>query len=490
MQSTENLKTKTVKSLGVVSVAQFFVRTVEISKNIVLARILLPEDFGIVAIALFITELLRQMSTPIFQSALIQKKNANERDINAGFTFGLISSLIAFVVLALIANLYDEFFHYTNIKFVVNVTSVYVILATIGFVPEVTLTRQLDFKRLVYIEGIAVICGASISIVMAYLGLGFWSIIAGIVLRLIFYHIFLFFYYISKIKIRLVFDVVIAKDLFLFGRHILLMSLLVFLVNKMPDVIIGQILGVTAVGYFVLANRWGNIITSELIQLFGRVLFPVFSSIQDRPAILKSGYLKSLKLLSLIIFPATFGLAAIAPEFVVFLFGEKWRPAVVPLQILCFSGLLRSLTLIGGEARKAIGRPDLTNICILLRFVALFSLLIPFSLMFGLIGASLAVLVASFVTCIVWILIDVRLFKISISEFVSSFKHPLLGSVIMLFSIILSRLVLTGIIDEGLMLFTLVTVGAVVYCIYSWISYPELRGILSESLTPIFHGKP
>lgn len=465
------IKKRAIKSLTIVSIGHILIKTIDAVKNIVLARLLFPEDFGVVAIALFLTEFLRQISQSGFNAAVIQKSEIDDRTIYTGFTFSLLSTIIVIVIAWLSADFYEGFYDNDQIDAVVKVISISFIVLSIGFVPGTILTRQLDFNKIVLSELLALIFSALLAIFMAYLGFGFWSLVSGIIARMTLNQLFLFL--VKPLKLRLVFDFVVAKKLFSFGLKVLITTILAFIANKIPVAIIGNILGVTVLGYFALAFRWGYFVSSDVTQVLAKVLFPTFSLIQNEPQKIKSGYLKTLKYLSLMIFPCSFGVAAIAPEFVIVVFGEKWNLAVVPLQILCFSGLFRALRLIGGEARKAVGRPDITNNALVAQLVILLTLLVLLAHLIGLVGACLAVLIATMLITITLIHIDRKMFNFKIKEIIAILKHPFLGSSFMVLCIVTARILLKG-ADETLLLFVLIVTGIIAYFIYTYLASPEL----------------
>ena len=179
------------------------------------------------------------------------------------------------------------------------------------------------------------------------------------------------------------------------------------------------------------------------------------------------------KYLLLFVFPCTFGMVAIAPEFVNVALGQKWELAIVPLQILCFAGLFRAVRMIGSTTRKAVGRPGIINFALSAQLIILAILLWPLTRMFGLPGASFAM---SFVVLLVNIplfYIDMKLFHITIKELADCLKHPFVGSLIMVASLFVIRAFL-GQLENTISLFVLILTGVLSYTLYLYKTFPDL----------------
>lgn len=476
------VKQKAQKGLALVTGGYVFTKLSDLVKNIILARLLMPEDFGIVALALFLTEFLRQISRSELNSAIIQRLKVDERAIYTGFTFSIVSTVAVIGIGWLISDFYAAYFNSENLSPIIKVICLSFILFTIGFIPETIYIKQLNFKKIVLIELLSALISALLAVYLAWLGFGYWSLVYGIVAKFSFYQIILFLS--SMPTLKLVFDFSVASKLFKFAAKVLLTTILAFVGNKIPDVIIGKTFGVAALGYYALAFRWSAFVSSDVTQIVKRVLFPSFSKLQNSHNGIKVAYLDLLKYLSFVIFPCAFGMAAVAPEFVKVLFGNKWSLAIVPLQILSISGLGYSLRIIGGEARKAIGRPEITNYGLIGQIIILLGLLIPFSHSLGLNGASLAICVTTITITSVLIFIDAKIFAFHITEVLSILKHPFLGSVLMFSTVLFVRSFLKN-INNPVLLIILVVSGILVYSAYVFaFNYSSL--ISSDGFSRLF----
>ena len=467
-----NIKAKTIQSIVAASGGHLLAKTLDLAKNIILAWVLVPEDFGLVALALVLTESASQIGSGGIQEAVIQKNDTDERTVQIGFSLTLITSFLTLGIVWYAASLYGGMYNSQEINVLVKVLSICIIAKTVGFVPQTMLIRQLDFREKIVVELMAAVCGAIVAIGLAVWGFGYWSIVGGILGRALAVPGFLFFVRPSRVK--LIIDLHVARRLLSFGFQVVLTSALALLVNRVPDAIIGGLLGTTALGYFVLALRWGNFAAFDMAQVLARVLYPAFCLVQNQSERLRRGYLKALRYLSFGIFPCSFGMAAIAPEFIAVVLGEKWNLSIVPLQLLCIAGLLRSLRLVGGEARRAVGRPEVTNYALAAQAVILGLLLLPMTYSMGLFGASAAVLLSSALATIGLLWVDGSLLAIKFGALWGVLKHPFVGSVIMVGLIGIERAIL-GNTNKAAALAVYVTTGVLSYSMYAFWTNPDLR---------------
>ena len=467
-----DIRLKTVRSITAASGGHLVAKIVDVGKNIVLARLLAPEDFGLVALALFLVDWMKQVGPGGLYEAVIQRKERDERIVQTGFTFSLITSGLVFGIVWMGADSYGNIYGDQQIELLVKVLSFSIIARALGFVPEATLVRNLDFRERVTAELAAGIIGAVVAVSLAIGGYGYWSIVGGLLAKSLVDLCLL--YVVRPSRVRLVFDFPVGRGLFAFGVQVVLTSFLAFLVNRLPDALIGQMLGTAVLGFYVVAFRWGNVVAIDIAEVLGRVLYPAFSLVQREPGKVRGGYLKALKYLSIAIFPCSFGMAAVAPEFIKVVLGAKWEMAVVPLQLLCLAALMRSLGYVGGAARRAVGRPEITNYILVMQVVIMSALLVPLTYWNGLIGASIAVGLTSVGVTMGIVYVDGMLFGIEVRDFIAVVKHPFLGSLIMVGLMEMERVVFGG-VNEAVLLIMFLSTGILSYCMYALWSCPEFN---------------
>lgn len=425
-----SLKVKTAKNLGYVSFMYVFIRVVGIMSAIILMRILTPYDYGIVAIGMILITIFRNMETFGMNAAIIQKneKDVNEIVLGTGFAIAIVMALTLFATSFLIAPYWAEIYHEPNAIWIMRFISLVFIVSSFGFVPDIQLRKKLDFKKYMIPNIGRVLTYSGSAIAFAILGFGYWSLIYGSFLGEI--TRILIFNKLSPWRIRFHFDKLIAKDLFSFGIWIVLSGLLYSTYSVVDNAIIGKILGVTMLGYYAVAYRWGHFTSSNIRPIFQTVMFPTFSKIKDNMAKLHKGYLNSLKYISLAVVPITVGWVFLGDKFILNVIGSKWENAILPLQILAISGLLRSLQ-VGATLFPALGKPRISTGIVAAQASILCALLYPFILWRGLTGASMAVVITfSITTGYVFMKIS-KLIKLPVRKALKEFVVPGMSSICM-----------------------------------------------------------
>jgi O-antigen/teichoic acid export membrane protein len=299
------------------------------------------------------------------------------------------------------------------------------------------------------------------TILLAYLGFSYWSLVYGSLIAALIEPIL--FWRVRPLKLSFKFDKQIARELFDFGKFILINTYITFIFLNIDNVIAGKILGPTVLGYYMLAFKFGNYSTTLVTHATGRIIYSTFSKIQDDPERLTKAYLMNLKYVSLLSIPIAFGTFAIAEEFIKVVIGEKWLPAVIPLQILCFYGLFRSLTAGSGTIFASVGKPDIITkyqgavLAVCLIFIY------PITIWLGLAGLAALMTICMLISLIWQIIMVDRILGISHLTQLKIFKTPTLSSLIMISGVILAKsLIYLDIIG----LTILVIVGILIYMIF------------------------
>lgn len=425
-----SLKAKTAKNLGYVSLMNLSTKIVQLISTVVLMKMLLPYDYGIVAVGMILITIFRNIETFGINAAIIQKdkKDINEIVLGTGFiimfSFALLLGLLTFIIAPYWAMFYSE----PDVTWLMRFISLIFIVSSFGFIPDIQLRKHLDFKRYILPNLGRALTYAGAAIVFALLGFRYWSLVLGTFLgevaRVIIFN------KVSPWRIRICFDKVVARDLLTFGIWIVISAVLYSTYSVIDNAFIGKVLGTTLLGYYAIAYRWGHFTSSNIRPIFQTVMFPTFSNIRNDLRKLHSGYLQSLGYVSLIVFPITLGWIILADKFILNIIGSKWQNAILPLQILSVSGLLRSLQ-IGGELFPALGRPKITTGIVAAQFVILCILIYPFILWNGLIGASMAVVLTfSFTTVYVFVKIS-RLIDLAVKKALKKLIVPLASSLCM-----------------------------------------------------------
>lgn len=426
---TPSLRAQTSKNIFFVFILKVFIRLVSFAATILLLRILNPKDFGLIAIAQILITVFQFFETFGINSAIIQREKADERVYSTGLTIIFAISIILYGLAFAIAPLWAKFYENDGVLAIVRVLSLSLVISAFAFIPDTYLRKTLNFKKGIVPDMVRIVAYSTSAVALALLGLGYWSLIYGTIIGEIMRTITYFL--IMPMKLKFTFDKAIARDLIRYGKWMVVGSLIYWGYSYLDNAIVGKLLGTVVLGFYMVAYRWGNWIIDNIVQVLSPVLFPTFSMIQNDLRVLRRGFLEVTKYVSLIIFPITFGLIILARDFVLVLMGNKWEPAIVPLQVLAFGGLCRALQSMGGSVFLAVGKPKVNTYFMGMILVIILVLIYPFLKWKGIVGVSIAVSLAFVITFSVAIRLVSRVLDTSWIEIVRVWVHPFLASMAM-----------------------------------------------------------
>ena len=423
------LKRDTVKNVGIVASSKVFARVLSAITLVILARLLLPSDFGIVAIATVFISLLDQFSNLGIRAAVIQSRNDTEKVLKTGFTIRFAVSLFLFIIAFIGAPFWASFYENDSLTSVVRVISFILVLDAFRFFPEVGLVKKLDFKLVAIAEIIGRISYSLVAIILALSGFSYWSIVYGRIVQSVVQPTILLIY--SPWKLSLTFDTKIAKELVHFGKYVFYAGIMAFIIGSLDNAVIGKVIGMSALGYYSIAFRWATMTTSELYLVTKQVMLPTYSSINTDIIKMRRAYLKTLKYTAMVSVPATFGVFVLAPEFVITVLGEKWAPAILPLRILCVLSLFGAFSGSTASVYISIGKPKISAYLNLMRLSALVIFIVPVAKLYGIVGVALLLSSVSMVLSPINLSILAKLLSIRTKQYIAVLAPPLFSSVIM-----------------------------------------------------------
>lgn len=354
---TESLKNKTVKGVGWSFIDNLSSSGITFLVGLVLARLLTPSEYGIMAILTIFIAVSNSIVDSGFSNALIRKTDARRVDYNTVFLFNLLVSGLLYVVLFLTAPAISRFFKEPLLVEVMRVIGWVLVINALAIIPRTLFVKEVNFKTQTKVSLIASISSGVIGIGMALAGLGVWSLVGQQLSRQLLNTLFLWIY--CTWRPAWEFSMQSFKELFGFGSKILLSGLLNTIFNEIYSLVIGRCYTSAQLGQYTRANQFNQIFSSNLTTVIQRVSYPVLSSIQDESERLREAYRKVIKSTMLISFACMLGLAAVARPLILILIGEKWLPAVGFLQIICFSSMLYPLHAINLNILQVKGRSDL-----------------------------------------------------------------------------------------------------------------------------------
>ncbi len=312
--------------------------------KLVLARILFPADFGVIGMAAVFISFVQVFQDMGLSAALIQRKDAKLRESHfhtsfwAGLMWGLLIYLIvAFVVAPIAASFYDE----PILRSIIPVLSLGIILSPINLVHKAQLVRGMEFKRLAFISNVSSISAGVLSLILALLGFGVWSLVFNSVTSTLI--ALPLFFLATRYVPKWEWDPVAFKDIFGFGVYTTGTSVFNNLTSKIDYLIIGKVVSASALGAYSFAFVLTEIARSQIMSVMSEVMYPVYGQKQGNLKAIRNYYLNVVKYNCLVIYPIMLVMLLFAGPIILTFFGDKWEASVPITQILSLSVMVHLL---------------------------------------------------------------------------------------------------------------------------------------------------
>ncbi len=325
---------------------------------IVLARVLSPADFGLIALVTVFVTIANVFVQSGLNTALIQKKNADNLDFSTVFYSCLALAVVLYMGLFFGAPVIARFYNnQVELIPVIRVLGLMLPLGALNSIQEAYVARNMMFKKLFYRSIGAIIPAGVIGIFCAYLGLGIWSLVAQQLSNTLLICVIMWFT--VKWRPSLSFSFERWKGLFSFGWKLLCSALLDTCFNNLQNLIIGKMFTPASLGFYNRGDQFPKLIVNNLNASIQSVLLPSLSSVQDDKIRLKTITRRAIVTSSFLILPLMAGLAAVAEPLTLVVLGEKWLPAVPFIQICCFVYAFWPIHTTNLSAINAVGRSDI-----------------------------------------------------------------------------------------------------------------------------------
>lgn len=330
---------------------------VQFAVQIILARLLLPADFGIIALLLVFINLAQVFVQSGFNTALIQAKNANETDFSSVFYLSLAVAGILYLILFFTSPYIALFYKMPALCDSLRVLSLILFLGAVNSVQNAVVAREFKFKQLFYSSFGAILCSGMIGIVLAYRGLGIWALVWQQLLNQLFLCIIMWFT--VKWRPHLLFSFTRVKKLFSFGWKLLISALLDTGYREMQNLVIGKMFAPSALGFYNRGSMFPQVIVGNIDGSIQSVMLPALSREQDNPQRVKEMMRRAITMSSFIIAPLMMGLIVTAEPVVKIVLTDKWLPCVPFVRICCLSFLFYPIHTSNLQAINALGRSDI-----------------------------------------------------------------------------------------------------------------------------------
>ncbi len=355
--SNNSIKKKTLTNLFWSFAERCGAQGVAFIVSIILARLLTPEDYGIIALVTVFITIFQVFVDSGLGNALIQKKDVDDVDFSSVFYFNIIFCLVLYGLLFLSAPWIAKFYNISELTSVIRVLGLSIVISGVKNVQHAYVSRTLQFKRFFWATLGGTIGAAIIGITMAYNGFGVWALVAQNIFNLAVDTIILWFT--VKWRPKLLFSFKRLKKLFSYGWKLLASSLINTLYNDIRQLIIGKFYSSADLAFYNKGRQFPKQFITNINTSIDSVLFPVLSEGQDDKNHLKSMTRRSIQISSYIIWPIMIGLAAVGQSLIRVLFTDKWLPSYPFLVLFCISLGLQPIHTANLNAIKAVGRSDL-----------------------------------------------------------------------------------------------------------------------------------
>lgn len=338
------------------AVERFSVQGMQFVLGIIIARMLLPSDYGLIAMLAIFRAVSQAFIDSGFGYALIQKKNRTEADFSTVFYFNIAIAVVIYAMLFFAAPHIASFYNTPELSFITKVVGITLIINSFGIVQQSRITIMLDFKKLAIASLSGVIVGGIAGLIMAYKGYGAWALIVQDLLNNIVRVAVIWFF--SKWAPRLIFSFQSFKTLFSFGSKLLLSTLLHTIYTNIYSLIIGKKYTSSDLGFYNRAYTLANFPSTNFTSVIDRVVYPIFCRHQDDDFEIKTLFLKYMKMACYIIFPMMIALVAVAEPLIRTLLTDVWLDAVPLLQILSIAFMWDPIMRLNHSLINAKGRSD------------------------------------------------------------------------------------------------------------------------------------
>ncbi len=392
----DELREKTITGSFWVLLERFGYLGIQFVSNIVLSRLLMPDDFGTIGILIVFTTLSYVLIDSGLSTALVQKTNISEEDKSTVFFTNLALAVVVYLIIFLTAPFIANFFHNPEIKKLLRVIELIVVIDAFSAIQSTTLTRDMNFKTLSLYKIISIVVAVTVSIILAYSGWGVWALVVQYILFSLCRALLLW----SRTQWRpiLTFSKQSFKTLFGYGSKLLISQYIATLYEQLQSIFIGRKFTASDLGYYTQGRQLMQIPVDSLARVVNNASFPAYSRLQNEREMLKEMVRQNLLVLVFVNTPLMFYLSTVAKPLLVFLYSEKWLESVPYFQFLCLGyGLFSIIHNTSLTALKSVGRSDyVLRLEIIKKFLGVILLLVGMHF-FGIWGLLYGLAINSFI---------------------------------------------------------------------------------------------
>lgn len=468
---SNNLKKQAVSGVIWTFAQQFSVQFINFGVQIILARLLMPQDFGLIAMIAVFISIGQVLMDSGMTSSIIRMKRPDQLDYSTVFITNFLISIVIYIFIFLGAPFVAKFYDQALLKNILRVFALTFVIRAFVAVHIAKLTKEMNFKTQMKLQVPSTIIGALVGVTMAYSGYGVWSLVW---LNLVQTTVFTIQNWVFiKWRPSFVFNKRRFKYHFKFGYKLTLSALLDTIYNDGYRIVIGKLFSPVQVGYFNQAETMRLFPVQQIGTVMGKVTYPLFSNIKEDEK-LRSAYKTTMKLVLFIVIPVMLILILVAKEGFVFLFGEKWLPAVPYFKILAIASIIRPISVYNLNILKVKGRSDLfLKVEIIKKIIGVVAIIM--GIPFGVLGMIISLTGVSFLFTTINMLYCGKLIVYPLWTQVKDISKLFLIGLITFFITYLAYIYIVKHIESNiLIILAIVGVFTILYLLQIWFLEKEL----------------
>lgn len=433
-----SIKEKTASGVFWVSISSASTLIINFLSRIILARILLPWDYGIFALGTLIITILGVIRDIGLGFAIIQRKENLKESLDTAFVITLITAVFLFLICNIAAPFLSLFYNEKDLLPVIRILSITLLFNPFILIPISMMNKEMEFKKLFVPELLANFAFIASAVILALTGQRFWSLVWASVISAVVYLIVCNLAYPWKPSFK--FNKTVASELLKYGASTSGVGIIALILTQGDNAVAGKVLGSTLLGYYLMAYTFSNLPATVIARLSNKISIPLLAKFQDYPEELKRVFLKIFKVNMFLITLVATIIFISAEKLTMVLLGTKWLPIVFPMKILCAAGFSRALTSICAAFLWATGTPQI-DLKIMSGALMFFLLAIyPFTKFLSLQGTAVAVSITFSITGVLDLYFAIKKSGISWKEVTLFF--------IKLFTVFIVTLMLTSLFDK------------------------------------------
>jgi O-antigen/teichoic acid export membrane protein len=432
--------------------------------NIILARLLYPEIFGILGMAMVFTGLILVIQDAGLNSYLIYKQNISHQIVSTTFWLNIGISIILSLIIFSVATPISHFYHMDEVKIIIEYIALGMVFGSLGITNRALLIKKKQFKTLTIIDMIAEFITSLVSIYLAINHFELLAISSRLVVRP-----FLHSSMLLMISGR---DIVgrpswyVIKEILPYSYRVLSTQIFIYFNNNIDYFLIGRLLGSKSLGIYTIAYQWSVLTRSYISGSVSKVAFPQISMIQNDLEKIRVTYMNIINKISFVTFPICIGLLIVSPEFIIVLYGNQWVETVPILQILLIYGMLTSIGNIRGTIFNGIGKPEINMWMNIASFISL-SIIIYISSFYGLIAIALGMLLNLIILDYIQMYHLNKIIRLPNNKYWKSLLPSLVSTLIMGLIVLIARWTIYDFLPV-VRLFIYIAVGVIAYICASY----------------------